>query len=173
LPQLFARRLEQRDLHATLAQQLARALRIRAIAALDDLGADREGGARRMSGALAGGLGDRGDEAHAGRLAVAAGDQRDRDVVHAFPGHVVGRGQRACRPRAHAGAESDGDALFVREERDAARAGGGRELDHRGIRFLGDDPSEASASASRSGGSSPQWTARVACHAHSAISVAA
>jgi len=114
------RRLEHRRLHARVAQHRARAGGSRPVTLGDDVLADLHAGGAAPAGHAAGSAPHGREQADGGRLAVAAGDERDGDVVQRGPREVGRRGQVGPCVRACAVARADGARVVVVRHRQAA-----------------------------------------------------
>ena len=123
-----ARGLEDRELDVVAAEHRARGRRAGAVSALDELGADRDSSARGRADAASGFGRDPREETRGRRLAVRAGDERDRDGTERAPRDARDLGERALRERLGEAARAEADELVVPDERHVALA---RLIDHR------------------------------------------
>jgi hypothetical protein len=118
-----ASRLEHREVDAPVAEHDARGSGSGPVAALDDLGADRDLVARRgadMKTCLAR---HARQEARGGRLAVGPGHQRHRDRTQVLPGHLVHVGELGARPAGGPRPLANADVLVVPEQRERSALG--------------------------------------------------
>jgi hypothetical protein len=126
-----ARGLEHRGGHAPVAEHQPGAAGARPVARLERRVVAAAGDAHAVGAAradhVAGGAQHRGRQPDGGGLAVGAGHQRERHVVHRRPVDGVRIGERVERPAPAAGARADGHLLVVPAGDVAARVGGGEQ----------------------------------------------
>ena len=131
--------LEYGGRHARVAEHEARAGRSAPVTAPYLLAADEHTVAAAVTHHVAGAREHLRDDPHGGGLAVASGDERDRDRAECGPVDRDRGGQVAGRPGAAPCAVAKRDALVVEQERHAALGRFVSQRDQRRIRLGGDE----------------------------------